>query len=418
MLSEFPDDWTPTKLGLFASEVRDRSNGTEEVLSVTKHRGFVPSMEYFGKQIFSKDTDNYKIVKRGQYAYATIHLDEGSIDCLAIRSEGIISPMYTVFDVDDDVVERSFLLALLQAPWMLMRYAAIGEGSVNRRKSITFDALAAETLHLPPLPEQKKIAAILSSVDEAIQATQAVIEQTRRVKEGLLQDLLTRGIGVDGVPHTRFKQTEIGEIPESWEVLGLFDVADLQHGKSFPSSDYGDSGIYLVRPGNLHVDNMVMWDEAHTTSLPEHHWDESPDHRVGEGELLMNLTAQSLADNFLGRVCMTPTGTRCLLNQRIGRLTARDQVTTEYLFWCLQGPQFREHIRTRGQGSKVQHLYNRDLGTARLPIPTLHEQEVISQRLWDARAAVERQVDLLGSQQSVKAGLLQDLLTGKVRVSV
>ncbi|MBK6578673.1 MAG: restriction endonuclease subunit S [Sandaracinaceae bacterium] len=62
---------------------------------------------------------------------------------------------------------------------------------------------------LPPLPEQKKIAAILSSVDEAIQATQLVIDQTRRVKEGLLQDLLTRGLP----GHTRFKQTEIGEIP-------------------------------------------------------------------------------------------------------------------------------------------------------------------------------------------------------------
>ena len=78
-------------------------------------------------------------------------------------------------------------------------------------------------LLLPPLPEQTKIAAILSSVDEAIAATQSVIDQTRKVKQGLLQDLLTRGIG-----HTRFKQTEIGEIPEAWEVKRLDSVVKLK----------------------------------------------------------------------------------------------------------------------------------------------------------------------------------------------
>lgn len=82
---------------------------------------------------------------------------------------------------------------------------------------------------LPPLPEQKKIAAILSSVDEAIQAKRAVIEQTRRVKEGLLQDLLTRGIG-----HTRFKQTEIGEIPDAWKVRHLRQITQSRDSQRIP----------------------------------------------------------------------------------------------------------------------------------------------------------------------------------------
>jgi type I restriction enzyme S subunit len=69
---------------------------------------------------------------------------------------------------------------------------------------------------LPPLSEQKKIAAILSSVDEAIASTQAVIDQTRKVKQGLLQQLLTCGIG-----HTKFKESVIGKIPETWEVKPL-----------------------------------------------------------------------------------------------------------------------------------------------------------------------------------------------------
>ena len=67
---------------------------------------------------------------------------------------------------------------------------------------------------LPRIPEQHKIAAILSSVDDAIEKTQAVIDQVQVVKRGLMQELLTRGLPGR---HTRFKQTEIGEIPESWD---------------------------------------------------------------------------------------------------------------------------------------------------------------------------------------------------------
>ncbi len=96
----------------------------------------------------------------------------------------------------------------------VLAYGAVG--SLEGKAAATSKDFKVRTVLLPPLAEQKKIAAILSSVDEAIQATEAVIEQTRRVKDGLLQDLLTRGIG-----HTRFKQTEIGEIPESWEVRQL-----------------------------------------------------------------------------------------------------------------------------------------------------------------------------------------------------
>ena len=90
------------------------------------------------------------------------------------------------------------------------------------------DDVEAYTLSVPPLAEQRKIAAILSSVDDAIEKTQAVIDQVQVVKRGLMQELLTRGL-----PgwHTRFKQTEIGEIPEEWEVVELVSVATVERGK-------------------------------------------------------------------------------------------------------------------------------------------------------------------------------------------
>ena len=115
------------------------------------------------------------------------------------------------------------------------------------------DDVEAYTLSVPPLAEQRKIAAILSSVDDAIEKTQAVIDQVQVVKRGLMQTLLTRGLPGR---HTRFRQTEIGEIPETWEVVQLGQLFKLTSGKSIsvrsldgnrssenPCPVYGGNGI-------------------------------------------------------------------------------------------------------------------------------------------------------------------------------
>jgi type I restriction enzyme, S subunit len=106
--------------------------------------------------------------------------------------------------------------------------------------------LAEFDVLVPPLPEQQKIAAILSSVDDAIAATRKAIEQTKRVKQGLLQTLLTRGIG-----HTRFKKTEIGEIPEEWAVVAFKELFSLRSGK--PRPELSEDGKVPVMGG------MELW---------------------------------------------------------------------------------------------------------------------------------------------------------------
>jgi type I restriction enzyme S subunit len=130
----------------------------------------------------------------------------------------IAVPSVVVEDLAEPVL-CGYHLALLRPKAVLGEYLAwalrswpVNNQFVRRANGATRFGLTSGVIHdvevpLPPLSEQKKIAAILSSVDDAIQATQAVIDQTRQVKEGLLQDLLTKGIG-----HTRFKQTEIGGI--------------------------------------------------------------------------------------------------------------------------------------------------------------------------------------------------------------
>ena len=134
----------------------------------------------------------------------------------------------------------------------------------------------------------------------------------------------------------------------------------------------------------------------------------------------MNLTAQSLEDEFLGRVCITGQNDKCLLNQRIARLTPETNlVSNEFLFWVLKGKHFRQHVNRITQGSKVQHLYNKNLDDALICIPNnFDEQERISLSLSAFEHQISNKLRFLQQTQSLKKSLMQNLLTGKVRVSV
>ena len=154
---------------------------------------------------------------------------------------GVEKPSISVVDVciihTGKNVDRVWLTATINSQHF--RGEIVSRSSGTTRTRISRKNLAQIKILLPQFEEQQKIAAILSSVDDAIQATQAVIDQTYRVKQGLLQQLLTRGIG-----HTRFKQTEIGEIPEEWDVKPLETLA-----KSINNGFVGTAAKHYVNDG-------------------------------------------------------------------------------------------------------------------------------------------------------------------------
>ena len=115
-------------------------------------------------------------------------------------------------------------------------------------EAVNRDALAAMVLPRPTLAEQRKIAAILSSVDETIEKTEAVIAKLDVVKKAMLEELLTRGIPGR---HSRFKQAEIGEVPEEWLVRPLGDLVDFVNGRAFSERDWKKTGVPIIRIQNL-----------------------------------------------------------------------------------------------------------------------------------------------------------------------
>ena len=114
---KIPKQWSIKKFDNFANErkeiLQDKKNPL--ILSITKHDGFVESLEYFKKQVFSKNQSKYKLVQKGDFAYSPIHIDEGSVALLEKYEEGYVSPLYTIFQVIDSEINKKFLHYLMKS---------------------------------------------------------------------------------------------------------------------------------------------------------------------------------------------------------------------------------------------------------------------------------------------------------------
>jgi type I restriction enzyme S subunit len=185
-------------------------------------------------------------------------------------------------------------------------------------------------------------------------------------------------------------------LPAGWCWARLSQVASFQNGRAFPSAEYAEEGVKLLRPGNLYEAGPVGWNAKNTRRLPEKWATDFTDYLVGEYELVMNLTAQSLKDEFLGRTCVTAAGERCLLNQRIARITPLHGFDPKYALLLLKSALFRRFVNQLNTGSLIQHMFTSQLDDFAFPLPQLAEQERIVAEV-EARlsevAAAERQID-------------------------
>ncbi|MXX85345.1 MAG: restriction endonuclease subunit S [Acidobacteria bacterium] len=409
-----PQGWSAIRLGEYTEESKARAGTNHQlpVLSVTKHRGIVRSEDFFKKAVYSRDTSNYKVVRPGQFAYATIHLNEGSIGKLKVRTPGVVSPMYTVFDVNTDV-DSDYLLAVLKSQQSLTVYERITQGTVSRRGGIAFRTLSDLVLHHPPLGEQRKISAILSSVDEAIEKTQAVINQVLVVKRGLAQELLTRGIPGR---HTHFQQTEIGEIPADWDfrLLGALATPDrgLQtgpFGSQLHKADYSPRGVPVLMPKDM-MDGRVS--DSNSARVPEAKAEELSRHRVKAGDLLFARRGE------IGRVGLVTAcekgwlcGTGCL------RFRPKDPTVSPYLRYWTSWSKSVRWLNEHAVGQTMLNLNTSILGRLPVALPSESERSDIVELL----EALEKRVTTLEASvvgfRRVKSALMSVLLTGELRVT-
>ena len=248
-------------------------------------------------------------------------------------------------------------------------------------------------------------------MDEAIEITDKEIEKVERLKKGLMQELLTRGIG-----HKKFKKTEIGIIPEEWEVVRLGNYIDVFSGYAFKREDFlanKSKGIPIIKIGNLQNGKVIIDDK--TSFVRRDFYEKLVDFQLHYGDVLIALSGATT-----GKIAVVDKDIGlALVNQRVGKFKIlSSHISQKFFSFLAQSDSFMKFVlRNIGQSAQG-NLSPNQVKKSKIPLPPLPEQRKIAEIL----SGVDELLETLRSRkeelQRLKKGLMEDLLTGKRRVKI
>jgi type I restriction enzyme S subunit len=260
---------------------------------------------------------------------------------------------------------------------------------------------------LPPVSEQHKIAEILGSVDKVIEKTQAVIDQTEIIKKGLMQELLTRGIPGR---HQKFKTTEIGEIPEEWEVKKIKDCVSINPDQLGISTDEEMIIKYLDISG---IEKTGVIGE-----FKDYLFKEAPcraRRKVQKGDIIISTVRPYLRAFACLRNCpdnlIVSTGFAVLRSNKIEDI--------EFIYQNILYNKFVDSLIDKMTGSNYPAVSSGDIGEYKIAYPNnIKEKELISNILNVIDNNLKYETIIMEKIGILKSALMQVLLTGKVRVKI
>jgi len=300
--------------------------------------------------------------------------------------------------------------------WTVDLKRIAGETAVPSVKKSSLELIP---IIFPPLLEQYKIAEILGTVDGAIEKTDAIIAKYKRIKQGLMQDLLTRGIvesdelGVmsyelrDEKKH-RFKDSPLGRIPEEWEIKK--DFIKIFSGYGFALKEYSEDGIFLIRIDNIGHGRLIHENFAY---LPEKYKHLYERFLIKRGDILLALNRPITREKLkIAKVDLD----NAILYQRVGKLLFRNEIEKNFYFYYMQSNFFIKQLEISLVGSDQPYITDTDFKDLLFKFPPLLEQHRIASILSQIDEAIEKEKKYKEKLERIKRGLMEDLLTGKVRV--
>jgi type I restriction enzyme S subunit len=282
------------------------------------------------------------------------------------------------------------------------------------------------TISLPFSSERTKIAEILDTLDTAIHATEAIITKLKAVKQGLLHDLLTRGIDENGelrppqaeAPE-RYKASPLGWIPKEWEAKLLGDLlADVDpsmrsgpFGSALLKHELTEVGHPLLGIDNVHAEKFVA---EYTRFVSPQKFAQLSRYAVRANDLMITIMGT------VGRCCLVPLNVGQALSSKHTWTISLDQEAYSPYLAMLQvnySPWVLEHFARDQQGGTMSAIRSETLRSTLLPCPTRAEQYLIEERLHELSARIQLELQTLAKRHAQKSGLMDDLLTGRVRVT-
>ena len=413
-LGEIPEEWSVVKLGSLCEVITKgttpttvgfsyQNNGINfvKIESIDKNGNFLPNM-------FSHiSEDANKALKRSILRENDLLFSiAGALGRVAIVNSEILpantnQALAIIRLKKDQQIDLEYVYCFLNGPQIQKHIDRINVQSAQANLSL--ENMNNFKIALPKKEEQQKIASILLKVDEQIEQTEKVIEITEFLKKGLMQKLLIKGIG-----HTKFKKTELGEIPEEWKITKLKEncLDALSGGTPSTSMENywnGDipwmtssniSGVF-IKNGQKNITKDGL-DNSASKLVPKNNLIVAT--RVGLGKLAVNLIDISISQDLTGLII------------------DKNKANSLFLYWALKFSE--KKIISYSQGSTIKGILKSDLLNFNIQLPPLPEQQKIASILSKVDSQIQDNKSYVTRLQELKKGLMQDLLTGKVRVCV
>ena len=415
-IGEIPQEWGVVKLGdvlslikngvTYKQNKKDSGYPVTRIETISEEKIDTAKIGYIDN-IKTENINDYRLIK-GDILFSHInsleHIGKTAIyegepelllhgmNLLLLRSDkSKMEPYYLVYSLKFYRAKELF---------KSMAKRAVNQASINQTE------LKRIKIPLPPLPEQQKIAEILSTADYEIQKVDEQITLTEQFKKGLMQRLLTRGIW-----HTKFKMTEIGEIPEEWSVMTIRDCS-APTGNINPASTFGKDEFYYVDVSGISSEKLAITETKRIRGI------DSPSRArklIKKDDVIFATIRPYLKrvaivpENLDGNICSTAF---CVIRAN------RNIILPSFLYYYAILDNFVNRVSGFQTGSAYPAVSDDQILSELIAIPKLHEQDKVSEIL----STVDNKLELLGNKRekldALKKGLMNDLLTGKVRVKV
>lgn len=267
--------------------------------------------------------------------------------------------------------------------------------------SVRRQMIAGMVISLPSAEEQEKIVGVLSDVDTLITDLQKLIRKKKDIRQGTMQMLVTGKKRLDGFD---------GE----WVKINLSKNSKLKARigwQGLTTAEYLDEGYSYLITGTDFKDGQIDWNGCHYVDY--NRYEQDPNIQVSNGDLLLT------KDGTIGKVAYVADLTRpATLNSGVFLVKPiTDAYIAHFMFYVLESSVFKAFLQQLSAGSTINHLYQKDLVKFDLYVPpTKEEQEAIAGILFDMDSDIHRLEKKLSKYQKIKQGMMEELLTGKVRL--
>ena len=401
-----PDDWEVKRLGeLF--EMRAGGDVNKQ------HFSYYKSDKYKYK-IFSNGLEN-----EGVYGFTDLPRYKG--DSITITRRGTVG--VSMYRKDDfDAVIRLLVLESRNKNQTnnffiseLINEVVKFPNESTGVPQLTVPQIKDVLIPLPPLPEQQRIAKALSDMDALISTTEKLLQKKKNIKQGAMQNLLTGKKRLPGfAKSTNYKQAELGLIPEDWEVKNINKECTIKARigwQGLKSTEYLDSGDYILITGTDFDSGFINWKSC--SYVTKWRFDQDKNIQIKQGDVLITKDGTIGKVAFLNEIPMQGTLNSGVFVIRPKNPDKMDSVFLSLIFKSFWFDAFLEQITS---GSTIVHLYQKDFVKFNFPLPSKEEQTAIANVL----SSMDKEIEILNTKlekyRNLKTAMMQQLLTGKIRL--